>query len=209
MLAVGKILRRDAHSFVGGVGETSIVVGKIRHATGVIHRRRKTIRSSGNSLRIVERLRRLDNNWVVGVSGEAERADGREGGESRGLEGDDVDAVWGGLEVDQVERSGEGQRGRALAEDMRRGHHVVIPGTGGGHHHGTWGHRRKVRVHKLGLEDTGHVGDLITRDTFINQLGHHQLLSRNLDISSRADICFMLLERLLDGDRSLLFTRIS
>lgn len=57
-------------------------------------------------MRIVERLRRLDNNWVVGVGGEAERADGREGGEPRGLEGDDVDAVWGGLEVDQVERAG-------------------------------------------------------------------------------------------------------
>lgn len=107
------------------------------------------------------------------MGGEAERADGREGGEPRGLEGDDVDAVWGGLEVDQVERAGQGQRGRALAVDVGRGHHVVIPGAGGGHHHGARDHLKGVGVHKLGLEDTGHVGDLITRDTFIPQRGHH------------------------------------
>ena len=110
---------------------------------------------------------------MVGVGGEAERADGREGGESRGLEGDDVDAVWGWLEVDQVEGPGQGQRRRALAVDMGRGHQVVIPGAGGRHHHGTRGHLKRVGVHKLVLEDTGHVGDLITRDTFIHKFGHH------------------------------------
>ena len=59
------------------------------------------------TLGIVEGLRRLDNNWVVGVCGEAERADGGEGGEARGLEGDDVDSVRGGLQVDEVEWPGE------------------------------------------------------------------------------------------------------
>ena len=112
-------MRWNANSFVRGIIVAGKVIGKIRHATRIIHRRKTICKNCDQSqpticllltyrtLGIVERLRRLDNNWVVGVGGEAERADGGEGGEARGLEGDDVDSVRGGLQVDEVEGPGE------------------------------------------------------------------------------------------------------
>ena len=219
MLFCGDIVRWNANSFVRGIIVSSKVVGKIGHATGIIHRRKTickncdqlqpticvvlTYRTSGDTLGIVEGLRRLDNNWVVGVSGEAERADGGEGGEARGLEGDDVDSVRGGLQVDEVEGPGERQGGRALAVDMGRGHHVVVSGTRarGMHHHGTRGHLKGVWVHILGLVNTGRVGNLVTCDSLLPRLRQHQLLPCDRD-----DIRIMLLYGILDGDSFLLST---
>jgi len=197
-------VRWNANSFVRGIVVTSKVVGKIRHATGIIHRRKTIYRTLG----IVEGLRRLDNNWVVGVGGEAERADGGEGGEARGLEGDDVDTVRGGLKVDEVEGPGERQGGRALAVDMGRGHHVVVTGARarGMHHHGARGHLKGVRVHILRLVNTGHMGNLVTCDTFLPRLRQHQLLPCDLNISRGDDICIVLLNGFLDGDSFLLST---
>ena len=161
----------------------------------------------------MELLRRLNDNWVMRVGGEAEGTDRREGGEARGLEGDDVHAVGRGLEVDQVERPGQGQWRRTLAVNLGRGHHVEIPGDGGLHHHGTRGHHlRRVGVHILGLVDiVGHVGDTMTlRDTDIPQIrgGCQQLLSWDINISSRDDTCIFVLVRLLDGDSFLLCARL-
>ena len=51
------------------------------------------------------KLRRLNNNGMVGVGGEPQGTAGAEGGAAHSLEGDDVDAVGRGLEVDQVERT--------------------------------------------------------------------------------------------------------
>jgi len=157
----GNILRRNANSFIRGVAD----IGKIRHATSVIRHRRK----NSTRTRIVELLRRLNNNWVMRVGGEAEGADRGVGGEARGLEGDDVDTVGRGLEVDQVERPGQWQRRRPLAVNLGRGHHVVIRGEGGLHHHGgTRGHHLgRVRVHIL-VDNVRQVGDSMTlRATFI------------------------------------------
>ena len=84
---------------------------------------------------------------------------GSEGGTADSLEGDDVDAVGRGLEVDQVERPGQGQRRRPLAVNLGRSHHVVIRGDRGLHHHGARGHHLgRVRVHIL-VDIVRHVGD--------------------------------------------------
>jgi len=205
LLSEGNIRRRNGHSFAGGIIASGIEVGRIHQAILVIHWRWQTIRTSRDTLWIVERLMRLDNHRMMRMGGKAEGADGRESGEARGLEGDDVDAVWGGLEVDKVERPGQGEGGRALAVDLGRGHHVVA-GDGGLDHQGARGQGDRAGLHVLGRMYTGQVGNFIACHPFIPECGHHQLFSRGLSISGGADISSLALDRLLDGDGLLFCT---
>ena len=87
-----------------------------------------TVRRGGEGGREV---RGLDDNWVVRVGGEPEGAVGGEGGAAHSLEGDDVEAVRRGLEVDEVEGAGEGERRRVLVEDVERRRSLARTGVHG------------------------------------------------------------------------------
>ena len=62
------------------------------------------------------------------MGGEPQGTAGSEGGTAHSLEGDDIDAVGRGLEVDQVERTSQGQGGRPGAVDMERRGLLVLLG---------------------------------------------------------------------------------